>query len=171
MTAGEGDYSGLDQVPREEERMTRASVRSFVEREVLPVIERCHSEEQFPRPLIARMGELGFFGANLKGYGCAGLSNGAYGLIMQELEAGDSGLRSMASVQGSLAMYAIWRWGSEAQKQRWLPEMAAGRALGCFGLTEPDHGFDPGGTETRARRGGAGWGLSRTKRGSTHRSA
>ena len=164
MTAGEVDYYGLDELLDEEERMTRASVRSFVEREVLPVIERCHSEEQFPRPLIARMGELGFFGANLKGYGCAGLSNGAYGLIMQELEAGDSGLRSMASVQGSLAMFAIWRWGSEEQKQRWLPAMASGRAIGCFGLTEPDHGSDPGGMETRARRDGSGYVLSGVKR-------
>jgi len=164
MTAGEVDYYGLDELLGEEERMTRASVRSFVEREVLPVIERCHSEEQFPRPLIARMGELGFFGANLKGYGCAGLSNGAYGLIMQELEAGDSGLRSMASVQGSLAMFAIWRWGNEEQKQRWLPAMACGRAIGCFGLTEPDHGSDPGGMETRARRDGTGYVLSGVKR-------
>jgi len=164
MTAGEVDYYGLDELLGEEERMTRASVRSFVEREVLPVIERCHSEEQFPRPLIARMGELGFFGANLKGYGCAGLSNGAYGLIMQELEAGDSGLRSMASVQGSLAMFAIWRWGSEEQKQRWLPAMASGRAIGCFGLTEPDHGSDPGGMETRARRDASGYVLSGVKR-------
>ena len=164
MTAGEVDYYGLDELLGEEERMTRASVRSFVEREVLPVIERCHSEEQFPRPLIPRMGELGFFGANLKGYGCAGLSNGAYGLIMQELEAGDSGLRSMASVQGSLAMFAIWRWGSEEQKQRWLPAMASGRAIGCFGLTEPDHGSDPGGMETRARRDGSGYVLSGVKR-------
>ncbi|HUE30577.1 MAG TPA: acyl-CoA dehydrogenase [Verrucomicrobiae bacterium] len=164
MTAGEVDYYGLDELLGEEERMTRASVRSFVEREVLPVIERCHSEEQFPRPLIPRMGELGFFGANLKGYGCAGLSNVAYGLIMQELEAGDSGLRSMASVQGSLAMFAIWRWGSEEQKQRWLPAMASGRAIGCFGLTEPDHGSDPGGMETRARRDGSGYVLSGVKR-------
>ena len=164
MTAGEVDYYGLDELLGEEERMTRASVRSFVEREVLPVIERCHSEEQFPRPLIPRMGELGFFGANLKGYGCAGLSNVAYGLIMQELEAGDSGLRSMASVQGSLAMFAIWRWGSEEQKQRWLPAMASGRAIGCFGLTEPDHGSDPGGMETRARRDASGYVLSGVKR-------
>ena len=164
MSAGEVDYYGLDELLGEEERMTRASVRSFVEREVLPVIERCHSEEQFPRPLIARMGELGFFGANLKGYGCAGLSNGAYGLIMQELEAGDSGLRSMASVQGSLAMFAIWRWGSEEQKERWLPAMASGRAIGCFGLTEPDHGSDPGGMETRARRDGSGYVLAGVKR-------
>jgi len=164
MTAGEVDYYGLDELLGEEERMTRASVRTFVEREVLPVIERCHSDEQFPRQLIPRMGELGFFGANLRGYGCAGLSNVAYGLIMQELEAGDSGLRSMASVQGSLAMFAIWRWGSEEQKQRWLPEMARGRAIGCFGLTEPDHGSDPGGMETRARRDGSGYVLSGVKR-------
>ncbi len=164
MTAGEVDYYGLDALLGEEERMTRASVRSFVEREVLPVIERCHSDEQFPRQLIPRMGELGFFGANLRGYGCAGLSNVAYGLIMQELEAGDSGLRSMASVQGSLAMFAIWRWGSEEQKQRWLPAMASGRAIGCFGLTEPDHGSDPGGMETRARRDGSGYVLSGVKR-------
>ena len=164
MTAGEVDYYGLDELLGEEERMTRASVRSFVEREVLPGIERCHALEEFPRPLIPRMGELGFFGANLKGYGCAGLSNVAYGLIMQELEAGDSGLRSMASVQGSLAMFAIWRWGSEEQKQRWLPVMASGRAIGCFGLTEPDHGSDPGGMETRARRDGSGYVLSGVKR-------
>jgi glutaryl-CoA dehydrogenase len=164
MTAGEVDYYGIEELLGEEERMTRASVRSFVEREALPVIERCHAQEEFPRQLIPRMGELGLFGANLKGYGCAGLSNVAYGLIMQELEAGDSGLRSMASVQGSLAMFAIWRWGSEEQKRRWLPEMAAGRAIGSFGLTEPDHGSDPGGMETRARRDGAGWILSGTKR-------
>src|SRR6059036_2606781 len=144
--------------------MIRATVRSFVEREALPVIERCHAEEQFPRPLIPRMAELGLFGANLKGYGCAGLSNVAYGLIMQELEAGDSGLRSMASVQGSLVMFAIWRWGSEEQKQRRTPEMAAGRAIGCFGLTEPDHGSDPGGMETRARRAGSEYVLAGTKR-------
>ena len=133
MTAGEIDYYGIEELLGEEERMTRASVRSFVEREALPIIERCHAREEFPRELIPRMGELGLFGANLKGYGCAGLSNVAYGLIMQELEAGDSGLRSMGSVQGSLAMFAIWRWGSEEQKRRWLPELATGRAIGCVG--------------------------------------
>src|SRR3989441_1716509 len=164
MTAGEVDYYGLDELLGEEERMTRASVRSFVEREALSLLEACHAREEFPRTLIPRMGELGLFGANLKGYGCAGLSNVAYGLIMQELEAGDSGLRSMGSVQGSLAMFAIWRWGSEEQKRRWLPEMAAGRAIGCFGLTEPDHGSDPGGMETRARRDGSGYVLSGVKR-------
>ena len=164
MTAGEVDYYGIDELLTDEERMIRATVRSFVEREAMPILEGCHSREEFPRALIPRMGELGLFGAHLKGYGCAGLSATAYGLICQELEAGDSGLRSMASVQGSLAMYGIYRWGSEEQKRRWLPEMAAGRAIGCFGLTEPDHGSDPGGMETRARKDGNGWVLSGTKR-------
>jgi glutaryl-CoA dehydrogenase len=161
---GELDYYGVDDLLTDEERMTRQSVRSFVEREAAPVIEGCHTREEFPRQLVPRMAELGLFGAHLKGYGCAGMSAVAYGLICQELEACDSGLRSMASVQGSLAMYAIHRWGSEEQKRRWLPEMAAGRAIGCFGLTEPDHGSDPGGMETRARRDGSHWVLSGTKR-------
>ncbi len=164
MTGGDLDYYGVEELLTDEERMIRTSVRSFVEREALPLLEGCHAREEFPRTLIPRMAELGIFGAHLKGYGCAGLSSVAYGLIMQELEAGDSGLRSMGSVQGSLAMYAIWRFGSEEQKRRWLPEMAAGRAIGCFGLTEPDHGSDPGGMETRARRDGRGWVLSGVKR-------
>jgi glutaryl-CoA dehydrogenase len=164
MTGGDLDYYGIEELLTDEERMIRTSVRSFVEREALPLLEGCHAREEFPRTLIPRMAELGIFGAHLKGYGCAGLSSVAYGLIMQELEAGDSGLRSMGSVQGSLAMYAIWRFGSEEQKRRWLPEMAAGRAIGCFGLTEPDHGSDPGGMETRARRDGQGWILSGVKR-------
>jgi len=164
MTVHVDDYYGVAELLSEEERMTAASVRTFVEREALPLIEGCHAREEFPRQLIPRMAEMGMFGAHLKGYGCAGLSAVAYGLICQELEAGDSGLRSMASVQGSLAMYAIHRWGSEEQKRRWLPEMAAGRAIGCFGLTEPDHGSDPGGMITRARRDGAHWILSGTKR-------
>jgi len=164
MTGGDLDYYGVEDLLTDEERMIRTSVRSFVEREALPLLEGCHAREEFPKKLIPRMAELGIFGAHLKGYGCAGLSSVAYGLIMQELEAGDSGLRSMGSVQGSLAMYAIWRFGSEEQKRRWLPEMAAGRAIGCFGLTEPDHGSDPGGMETRARRDGKGWVLSGVKR-------
>ena len=164
MTAQVDDYYGVAELLTEEERMTAASVRSFVEREALPLIEACHASEEFPRQLIPRMAELGMFGAHLKGYGCAGLSAVAYGLICQDLEAGDSGLRSMASVQGSLAMYGIYRWGSEEQKRRWLPEMASGRAIGCFGLTEPDHGSDPGGMITRARRDGSHWILSGTKR-------
>ncbi|MCW5889544.1 MAG: acyl-CoA dehydrogenase family protein [bacterium] len=164
LATGDVDYYGIADLLTEEERMTAASVRQFVEREAWPLLEEAHAKEQFPRQLIPKMAELGMFGAHLKGYGCAGMSAVAYGLICQELEAGDSGLRSMASVQGSLAMYSIWRWGSEEQKQRWLPEMAAGRAIGCFGLTEPDHGSDPGGMETRARRDGAGFVLNGTKR-------
>jgi len=158
------DYYELDALLTDEERMTRDSVRAFVERECLPVIEQCHSREEFPRHLIPRMAELGIFGANLRGYGCAGMNNVAYGLIMQELERADSGLRSMASVQGGLSMYAIYAYGSEEQKQRWLPTMARGEAIGCFGLTEPDHGSDPGGMETRAREASGDYVLSGVKR-------
>jgi len=153
--AGLVDYYGIDDLLSPEERGTAETVRRFVEREVAPIIEACHAAERFPRELVPAMGELGLFGTHLQGYGCPGLSAVAYGLVCQELEAGDSGLRSMASVQGSLAMYSIWRWGSEAHKRRYLPEMARGRLIGCFGLTEPDHGSDPGGMETRARRDGA----------------
>jgi glutaryl-CoA dehydrogenase len=158
------DYYGLEALLSPEERMTRDSVRGFVEREVLPIIEAHHAREEFPRQLIARLGELGIFGANLQGYGCAGMNSVAYGLVMQELERGDSGLRSMASVQGALSMHAIYRFGSEDQKHRWLPEMAAGRSIGCFGLTEPDHGSDPGGMTTRARPDGDRYMLSGVKR-------
>jgi glutaryl-CoA dehydrogenase len=158
------DYLQLDELLDDEAKMIRKTVRDFVEREAQPIIEEHHAREDFPRHLIPRMAELGFFGANLKGYGCAGLSNVAYGLICQEVERCDSGLRSMVSVQGSLAMYAIHAFGSEDQKQRWLPEMAAGRAIGCFGLTEPDHGSDPGGMETRARPDGGHFVLSGVKR-------
>jgi glutaryl-CoA dehydrogenase len=158
------DYYELDALLGEDERITRDTVRAFVERECLPLLEGCHAREEFPRQLIPRMGELGLFGANLRGYGCAGLNNIAYGLIMQELERGDSGLRSMASVQGGLSMYAIWAYGSEEQKERWLPAMARGEAIGCFALTEPDHGSDPGGMETRAREVGGDYVLSGVKR-------
>ncbi|HVN91618.1 MAG TPA: acyl-CoA dehydrogenase [Candidatus Binataceae bacterium] len=158
------DFYNLDDLLSSEEKMTRDSVRSFVQREVLPDIEKHFAQETFPRELIPRMGELGFFGANIHGYGCAGLNNIAYGLIMQELEAADSGLRSFASVQGALAMYAIYSSGSEEQKQRYLPEMAKGKLIGCFGLTEPDHGSDPGGMETRSKKDGRGWVLNGTKR-------
>lgn len=158
------DYYNLDDLLGEEEKLTRKTVRDFVEREVLPIIEAAHAREEFPRQLIPKMAELGVFGANLKGYGCTGLNHVAYGLIMQELERGDSGVRSMASVQGALAMYAIYAFGSEAQKQRWLPPMARGEAIGCFGLTEPDHGSDPGGMQTRARADGGGFVLSGVKR-------
>lgn len=158
------DYYELDALLTTEERLTRNAVRAFVEQECLPLIEGCFSREEFPRQLIARMGELGVFGANLHGYGCAGMNNVAYGLAMQELERGDSALRSMASVQGGLAMYGIYAYGTEEQKERWLPRMARGEAIGCFGLTEPDHGSDPGGMEARARRVGSEWVLSGVKR-------
>jgi len=158
------DFLDLDEMLGPEERMVRDTVRQFVQREVLPTIERNFASETFPKEIVPQMAELGFFGANLKGYGCAGMNNIAYGLIMQELEAGDSGLRSFASVQSALAMYSIYAWGSEAQKLRYLPEMAKGKLIGCFGLTEPDHGSDPGGMETRAHRDGDGWVLNGTKR-------
>jgi glutaryl-CoA dehydrogenase len=158
------DYFNLDDLLTSEERATRDTVKRFVQREVLPQVERHFANETFPVELVAQMAELGMFGANIKGYGCAGMNNVAYGLIMQELEAGDSGLRSFASVQSSLAMYAIYANGSEEQKKRYLPEMAKGRFIGCFGLTEPDHGSDPGGMETRARKDGDGWILNGTKR-------
>jgi len=158
------DFFGLDDLLSSEEKMTRTTVKQFVAREVLPNIERHFADETFASELVPRMAELGMFGANLKGYGCAGMNNVAYGLIMQELEAGDSGLRSFASVQSALSMYAIYAFGSEQQKQRYLPEMARGKLIGCFGLTEPDHGSDPGGMETRARRDGHGWVLNGTKR-------
>jgi glutaryl-CoA dehydrogenase len=158
------DFYHLDELIGPEEKMARDAVRQFVQREVIPDVERHFANETFPLELIPRMAELGIFGANLKGYGCAGMNNIAYGLIMQELEAADSGLRSFASVQSALAMYAIYSSGSEEQKQRYIPEMAKGKLIGCFGLTEPDHGSDPGGMETRARREGDGWVLNGTKR-------
>jgi glutaryl-CoA dehydrogenase len=158
------DYFGLDELLAPEEKMTRDSVRQFVERHVIPRIEHSFATENFPLTLVPEMAELGIFGANLKGYGCAGMNGVAYGLIMQELEAADSGLRSFASVQSALSMHAIYGFGSEEQKQRYLPEMARGKLIGCFGLTEPDHGSDPGAMETRARRDGGGWVLNGTKR-------
>jgi glutaryl-CoA dehydrogenase len=158
------DFYNLDELLSSEEKMTRDAVRRFVQREVLPDIETHFQGETFPIGLASQMAELGIFGANLKGYGCAGMNNIAYGLIMQELEAGDSGLRSFASVQSALAMYAIYSSGSEEQKNRYLPGMAQGKLIGCFGLTEPDHGSDPGGMETRARKDGDGWVLNGTKR-------
>jgi glutaryl-CoA dehydrogenase len=158
------DFYQLDELLSPEEKMTRDAVRTFVQREVLPHVEHNFAAETFPLELIQQLAELGVFGGNLHGYGCAGMNNIAYGLIMQELEAGDSGLRSLASVQSALAMYAIYSSGSEEQKQRYLPAMARGQLIGCFGLTEPDHGSDPGGMETRARKDGAGWVLNGTKR-------
>jgi glutaryl-CoA dehydrogenase len=158
------DFYNLDELLSPEDKMTRHAVRAFVQREVMPQIERHFAGESFPLELVPKLAELGIFGANLHGYGCAGMNNVAYGLIMQELEAADSGLRSFASVQSALSMYAIYAWGSEDQKQRYLPGMAQGKLIGCFGLTEPDHGSDPGGMETRAKRDGSGWILNGTKR-------
>jgi glutaryl-CoA dehydrogenase len=157
------DYFGIEELLGEEERMVRDAVRDWVEAEFLPIVTHHHRAGTFPVELIPKLGELGVFGATLTGYGCAGLNNVAYGLIMQELERGDSGLRSCASVQSSLVMYPIWSYGSEAQKERWLPAMARGAKLGCFGLTEPDHGSDPGSMKTRARRRGDRYVLQGTK--------
>jgi glutaryl-CoA dehydrogenase len=163
-TLADLDFFNLDELLSPEDRMTRDAVRTFVQREVLPNVERHFAAESFPLDLVPKLAELGIFGANLHGYGCAGMNNVAYGLIMQELEAADSGLRSFASVQGALSMYAIYAWGSEEQKNRYLPGMAQGKLIGCFGLTEPDHGSDPGGMDTRAKKDGAGWILNGTKR-------
>jgi glutaryl-CoA dehydrogenase len=159
------DFLRLDDLLSEEEILARETVRDFVSREFLPLLQtHVRQDGSFPMELVPRMAELGLFGTNLKGYGCAGINNVAYGLVMQELERGDSGLRSFASVQGSLVMYPIHAYGSEAQKERWLPEMAAGRAVGCFGLTEPDFGSHVAGMRTKAERRGDGWVLNGTKR-------
>jgi glutaryl-CoA dehydrogenase len=157
------DYYGLEALYTEEERMVRDAVREWVETEFLPVVTEHHRAETFPMSLAPKLGELGVFGATLTGYGCAGLGHVAYGLIMQELERGDSGLRSFASVQSGLVMYPIHRYGSEAQKARWLPALQSGAAIGCFGLTEPDHGSDPGAMATRAARQGDAYVLNGTK--------
>ena len=146
------DFYNIDSILSEEERAVRDSVRSFVDGRVLPVIGEAYVQGRFPKELIPEMGELGVFGANLpEEYGCAGLNNVAYGLIMQELERGDSGVRSFASVQGALAMYPIYAFGSEEQKQKYLPKMAKGEIIGCFGLTEPDYGSNPSGMITMAK--------------------
>lgn len=157
------DYMEIDSLFSEEELMVRKTVREFVDREVLPIITEHNRNATFPKELIPMMGELGFFGANLTGYGCAGMSNVQYGLIMQELERGDSGLRSFASVQGALVMYPIHTYGSEEQKQKWLPLLQSGQAVGCFGLTEPDFGSNPGGMRTRAKKKGSGYILNGEK--------
>ena len=146
------DIYNIDSVLSEEERAVRDSIHHFVDDNVLPVIGKCYVEGRFPKQIIPLMAELGVFGANLpEKYGCAGLNNVSYGLIMQELERGDSGVRSFASVQGSLVMYPIYAFGSEEQKKHYLPKMASGEIIGCFGLTEPDYGSNPSGMITRAR--------------------
>ncbi len=157
------DFYEMDGLLTEEERQVRDMVRSWASDKIIPIIEEHAREGTFPRELVREMGELGFFGASMTEYGCAGLSHTASGLIMQELERGDSGVRSFASVQSSLVMYPIFTFGSEAQKKSWLPRLRSGEAIGCFGLTEADHGSDPGGMETRARRVEGGWLLNGSK--------
>ena len=158
------DFLRLDELLSDEERLARDTVREFVSNEFLPKIQQhIRQDGSFPMELLPQLAELGIFGANLQGYGCAGMNNVAYGLVMQELERGDSGLRSFASVQGGLVMYAIYAHGSDAQKDRWLPELAAGRAIGSFGLTEPDFGSHVGGMITKAVRHGDTWVLNGTK--------
>lgn len=158
------DYYAIDSLYTEEERMARDTVRSLVDKEIMPVIGRHFDEGTFPRELVPKFGELGLLGPSLTGYGCSGMSPTAYGLICQELERGDSGIRSFCSVQGSLCMYPIWAYGSEEQKNTYLPGMAAGKIIGCFGLTEPDHGSDPGSMITRAVKTDKGYVLNGTKR-------
>ena len=159
------DFYRIDDELSDEERIVRDTVRDFVEDEFLPrVVEHIRQDGSFPMELVPKMADLGLFGANLQGYGCAGMSGVGYGLVMQELERGDSGLRSFASVQGGLCMYPIYSYGSEKQKDRWLPQMARGEVIGCFGLTEPDFGSDAGGMLTRAERVGESWILNGTKR-------
>lgn len=157
------DYLEIDALFSEEEKLVRQTVREFVENEVLPHIEEWNREGKFPLHLVPQMAELGFYGANMQGYGCAGMSNVDYGLIMQELERGDSGLRSFVSVQGALVMYPIKEYGSEEQKERWLPALQQGKAIGCFGLTEPDFGSNPGGMRTRGVKDGDHWILNGEK--------
>lgn len=148
------DYMLIDDQLAEDERLVRDTVRIFIEEQVLPVITEHYENGTFPRDLIKPMAELGVFGATLQGYGCAGLNNVAYGLMMQELERGDSGFRSFASVQSALVMFPIYTFGSEGLKQKWLPKLASGEAIGCFGLTEPDYGSNPGGMITAAKADG-----------------
>ena len=157
------DYLNIDSMLSEEELLVRQTARQFVDELVSPIIKDCFNEGRFPAHLIRPMGELGFFGANLTGYGCAELSNVEYGLIMQEIERGDSGLRSFASVQGALVMYPIHTFGTDQQKDRWLPRLQAGEAIGCFGLTEPGFGSNPGGMTTTAKQDGSSWVLDGEK--------
>ena len=157
------DYFLVDSLFGEEERMVRQTARRFADERILPLIRDCYRDARFPSELIPELGELGFLGANLDGYGCAGMSNVEYGLVMQELEHADSGIRSFVSVQGALVMYPILTFGSEEQKLRWLPRLQNGSAIGCFGLTEPDFGSNPAGMRTTAARDGAGWVLNGEK--------
>ena len=164
MTTTLNELFAVDRLFDEDELAIAGTVRDYVKRDIAPSLAQWYEEGRIPARELARgLGELGVLGMHLDGYGCAGTSAKAYGLACLELEAADSGLRSLVSVQGSLAMFAIWRWGSEEQKQEWLPRMAAGEAIGCFGLTEPDHGSDPASMRTRARRDGDDWVLDGRK--------
>src|SRR3954466_6041384 len=157
------DYLEFDSLLTDQERLVRQTARQFVDESAVPLMRNAFNTATFPKQLIPQMAELGFFGANLDGYGCAGMNNIEYGLIMQELERADSGLRSFVSVQGALVMYPIFEYGSEEQRQRWLPRLQSGQAIGCFGLTEPDFGSNPSGMRATARRGGEGWVLNGEK--------
>ncbi len=158
------DFYALDDLVSDEDRLLRDTVRRFVDDKFLPVVADHFEAGTFPRELIPQIAQMGLLGLHLDGYGCAGASATAYGIACRELERGDSGLRSFVSVQGSLCMFPIWKYGSEEQKHDWLPGMAAGELIGCFGLTEPDHGSDPGSMTTRARRDGEDWVLNGAKR-------
>ena len=157
------DFVDIDSLLTDDERMVRDTVRGWVEERIKPIIEECHREARFPIELLPEMGELDLFGATLSDYDLPGLGNVAYGLIMQELERGDSGLRSFVSVQSALVMYPIDAFGSQEQRDRWIPALASGEAIGCFGLTEPDFGSNPGGMRTTARRDGDSWVLNGAK--------
>src|SRR4029077_6483944 len=161
------DFIEFDTLLSDDERLVRDTARKFIEDNLIPIIEECNRAGRFPRELVKPMAELGFFGANLKGYGCAGMSNVEYGLVTQELERGDSGIRSFVSVQSALVMYPIYTFGSDEQKNTWLPAMAKGEKLGCFGLTEPGFGSNPGGMTTTARKDGDEYILNGEKMGIT----
>jgi len=157
------DFLEFDSLLSDEEKLARQTVRQFVDEQIMPIIEEYNREGQFPRQLVPQMAQLGLFGASLTGYGCAGMSNVEYGLVTQELERGDSGLRSFVSVQSSLVMYPIHAFGSDAQKEKWLPLLQQGKAIGCFGLTEPQFGSNPGGMLTRAVKHGSSYVLNGEK--------
>src|ERR1700674_1799397 len=157
------DYFLIDSQFSEQELMVRQTARQFVDDRVIPIVRDCFRDGRFPKELIPEFGRLGFLGANLEGYGCAGMSNIEYGLVMQELERADSGLRSFVSVEGALVMYPIYTYGSEEQKQKWLPALQSGKGVGCFGLTEPDFRSHPAGMPATARQEGASWVLNGEK--------
>ncbi len=163
MTLSLDQLTAIEPLLADDEKAARDSVRTWVTERYLPRITQAHRDGQLPLDLVPEIAELGVFGANIEGYGCAGMNNVAYGLVMQELEHGDSGLRSLCSVQGALVMYPILTYGDETQRKRWLPELARGRIIGCFGLTEPSSGSDPGSMRTTARKDGASWVLDGVK--------